>query len=299
MPVNATQRLIRICDSSNDTPTTPTMQNMKNQPIAAQGFWADASVPLSAGVDTWKTKAPKVQACTPPKVPLLASLPFDRELEVRDRLASAKEMAGVGDDIRWDLIIEEAAKLQCGLRGVVPAQSELSGEKAKGRSADDDADLRSTSASDGENALDSDTTELEVSSQDEAAGKGQDTTAGVFGAKLPPWRRSRHAAETDKGRETSEVEPSATLRPWRRTSQKGKADASAHVYTISTLLQCWASMQREINTEVQLPPVADAPSTPDVSASSSGEEKDARTSPPAASNPPWRRRPGRPSGVSE
>merc|ERR1719265_2207715 len=88
-----------------------------------------------------KPLANKMQQHCPTPAPLLPSLPFAEELEVRDRLATAKEIAEVGDDIRWDLIIEEAAKLPCGLRGgavVCPV---------KKASASDDEDRRSTSAS--------------------------------------------------------------------------------------------------------------------------------------------------------
>mmetsp|Transcript_30124 Transcript_30124/g.48576 ORF Transcript_30124/g.48576 Transcript_30124/m.48576 type:complete len:277 (-) Transcript_30124:69-899(-) len=269
---------------------------MQNQPIASIGFWADCSVPLSAGVDTWKTSAPK-QHPVASTVPLLSSLPFDQELEVRDRLASAKEVAGVGDDIRWDLIIEEAAKLRCGLP-VGPA-AKLPAEKSKGYVVDDDADHRSTSASDsgGEetNALESDTTELEASSQDEAPGLGLDAAMDLLGAKLPPWRRSRTAAAVyDQGQTASNLEAAATQRPWRRSTQKMKPDVCARVYTISTLLRCWVSMQRDVPVicadNQPKPPVTNAPAKTNLP-DGIAEEADARTSSPVASNPPWRRRP--------
>lgn len=265
---------------------------MQDQPIASLGFWADASVPLSIGVDSWKTTTPKIQPRAPSAVQLLKSLPFEQELEVRDRLATAKEIAGVGNNIRWDLIIEEAAKLPCGLRNN-PMKPSM--EKTKGCSTDDDADHRSTSASDsGEetNALESDTTELEASSHDEATIAGKDVTAFFSGTKLPPWRRSRPAAENNQGRLFSELEDDASMRPWRRAPQKATPDSCTRVYTITTLLQCWVSMQRGTLAGCeQEPSITDSFAPSDVSVGAPKEEKSTRTSPAVASNAPWRRRP--------
>jgi len=86
--------------------TTTTVQRSCQPPIASLGFWADKAVPLSCGV----RQAARDKAQVPP-APMSASA-----VELQAQCCQARAHAEVGGDIRWDVIIEQAALLPCGLR---------------------------------------------------------------------------------------------------------------------------------------------------------------------------------------
>jgi hypothetical protein len=236
-------------------------------------------------------KKQQQQLCAPTPAPLLPSLPFDEELEVRDRLATAKAMAGVGDDIRWDLMIEEAAKMSCGLRGgpeLLPCKKAVHS---------DDEDRRSTSASGGDDATggESDETEpeLEASSNDES--DQPDAAAGVFGAKLPPWRRSGKVAPEDQGPDVSaDGNTATTLAPWRRSAAKHECPKPVdrvdcdRVYSITMLLQCWSLMQQNL-PEQHLPDATSAVPPAPLAAKQRGKQQKNGQKRTDLTDAPWRR----------
>lgn len=234
-------------------------------------------------------------------------MPLDEELKVRDRLAMARELAEVGDgNIRWDLIIEEAARMSCGLK------VDIRGSSLKKAAPTDDEDLRSTSASgSGRGELDETEPEIEVSSSEETENSGRTAMLGL--KKLPPWRRSRTASgETPRACEKEPRAVAATPPPWRRagaaksSAAVGEQVASTRVYTMTTMLQCWLLMQQSSGEEVVAarcpdgdeeqkqvstltPPPAFAPV----------ESAGATSNRTSHSDAPWRRRPRAASALSD
>jgi len=286
MPVNAIQSLIRTCSASTPQETSSSIQECP-PPIASLGFWARKDVPLSAGTDSLVMKLRAERAAkTPPQpapapAPLLESLPFGEELEVRDRLSTAKAIADVGNDIRWDLIIEEAAKIPCGLRA---GPTTILPKKAC-HSDDDDHRSTSASGSGGEEATggESDETELEPD-------------APVSCGKLPPWRRSEKFAQRDQGRRVATE--ATTPPPWRRgeTTEKSRAepverDVSTRVYAIATLLQCWSLMQHSPSEKESPVTAQPGPSATSATSDANGNKgAKSRTIVPGSPDAPWRRK---------
>jgi len=115
--------------------TTTTVQRSCQPPIASLGFWADKAVPLSCGV----RQAARDKAQVPP-APMSASA-----VELQAQCCQARAHAEVGGDIRWDVIIEQAALLPCGLRMPAAAPSRAPAAKL-GKLGEDD---ESTSAGSG------------------------------------------------------------------------------------------------------------------------------------------------------
>lgn len=271
------------------------------QPIASLGFWASSDVPLSAGASSLNL-APKKSTSV-----ALPSMPLDEELKVRDRLAMARELAEVGDgNIRWDLIIEEAARMSCGLK------VDIRGSSLKKAAPTDDEDLRSTSASgSGRGELDETEPEIEVSSSEETEDSGRKAMLGL--KKLPPWRRSRTASgETPRACEEEPRAVAATPPPWRRagaaksSAAVGEQVASTRVYTMTTMLQCWLLMQQSSGEEVVAARCPDGDEEqkqvsiltppPGFAPVDSAGATSNRTS---HSDAPWRRRPRAASALSD
>lgn len=296
MPVNALDSLIRTCaaespSEAKDVQEAPVPR--KCAPIASLGFWAQSEVPLSMGISALKHDAKNQESASLAAV-ALPSIPLEEELKVRDRLAMAKEMAEVGDDIRWDVIIEEASRMPC----AVNVNSHASGLK-KAPLTDDDEN-RSTSAS-GSGGAETDETEpeLEATSNDETGDSGKDTPPATPDAKLPPWRRTR-ASTTDSGDQESRTAVAAP--PWRRGGNKNlaastKSEGSTRVYSIATMLQCWMLMQQTPTAIVE----AECQEDNCHESEEAQEQKSAPPPPPgfaskaspagAARDAPWRRRP--------
>lgn len=193
-------------------------------PIASMGFWANSEVPLSAGARPMKLAEQQ-------KAVAAHKLPFSQELKVRDNLSQAQQIAEVGDDIRWDLIIQEAAKMSCGLRAPVAA---------KKVEADDD-EIRSTSASGSGSAESDETEEASSLGDDESISRGSS-------GKTPPWRRDGYQpTSSDRSTTGSSYSP-----PWRRSAKK---EEDARVYSIATMLQCWFVMQQSSMVATTAPSV--------------------------------------------
>lgn len=253
---------------------------MSYAPIASLGFWASNDVPISAGKSSLKQSANlshSKPAATSLAAVVLPSLPLDKELEVRENLAAASELAEVGTNIRWDLILEEASKMSCGLK--------TSGIKnnfkkaASTRSADED--LRSTSAS-GSGG------DLEAGSNSDLEDEGQ-REANVSLAQMPPWRRSpvsKPDLVCSGQRETGARVPP----PWRRRTA---STDSCQTYSIATMLNYWFLMDQASNAIVETKAAED--DYPDVleqkckappPSSASGAARDRSSQMDA----PWRRR---------
>jgi hypothetical protein len=169
-----------------------------------------------------------------PEAVALPTTPLQKELQVRDRLAMAREMAGVGDDIRWDLIIQEASKMSCGLK--TDAHANIS----KKSLAPNEDDRRSTSAS-GSGAGEV-FEETEVSSSDEIEDTGKDIVPTMAAPKKPPWRRSQTSTGSPQEKEPGSPVANAAAPPWRR-SRTSSADV-ASVYSLTTMLQCLMLMRQ-------------------------------------------------------
>jgi len=260
MSVDALSSLIRTCTASNPAPAqtrgeppsifaleelpAPSQkpqplcrpnfqlpQPVQCPPIASIGFWAQPEVPLSSGASSLSLSSQKVQMTTmKPEAVALPTMPLQKELQVRDRLAVAREMAGVGNDIRWDLIIEEASKMSCGLK----AESHANIPKK----ALDEDDRRSTSASGsgGGEVFD----ETEVSSSDEI--EETDMVPAILATKKPPWRRSQASTSSSQEKEPSSPVARVAPPPWRRTRTSSGDVAS--VYSLTTMLQCLMLMRQ-------------------------------------------------------
>lgn len=312
MPVNALQSLINICGASKPLPQTE--PPVDAPPIASFGFWANPSVPLSAGVGTPlpARQPPAPRPAQPAPAPLLSTLALSEELEVRDRLAEAKELAEVGGDIRWDLIIAEAAKLPCGLGGQALPSAAMEEKKLEKGSSDDDEDHRSTSASGSgvSGEVHEAEPEVDASSNDEKDEPSRPAKDAIFSDRLPPWRRSRAAVKQGDCKE-QEVAPNAAegadataSPPWRRAlAAKGRPaaageDAAARVYSVATMLQCLMLMrQRDVaetdaaKGEEGLRPTP-SPAAPSVPAAEAGAApREAGAGAGGLANAPWRRRP--------
>lgn len=165
--------------------------------IASLGFWADKNIPVSTGARHMHLR----------RGPAAASAPGSAGLEeVHSLCMEAKLRADVGDDIRWGVILEEAAKMSCGLRGVTPMKA----KQALGK----DDDTESTSASGGSGA-DTDVTE---SGDTSASGSEEDSVD--LSQKRP---RNHIDSSSGDGNCTAAV----------RT----------RVYSVAVLLQCWTLMQ--------------------------------------------------------
>lgn len=317
MSANALQSLIDSCSGSN--PPTQIESSLDVPPIASFGFWAHRSVPLSAGVTSLPNRQPPaVRSKQAQAAPALPKMPLQEELEVRDNLALARELAQVGDNIRWDLIIGEAAKMPCALRG----RTQLPAAK-KATSDDDVDDHRSTSASGSGVVGETDEAEPEVetSSNDE---KEEHAEENRFGNRLPPWRRQRspksdsddNAVETSAANDSQEMETSQPLTesskaiaPWRRgaaaksRSTAAQQDESARVYSISTMLQLYLLMQRAASpseattatserSEFKEEPTlhSDAPDAAKGAAEMEPKRDTTRTAGSGKACAPWRRR---------
>lgn len=291
MPANALESLIRTCAAASPAEAQDVqeaqVQPRKCAPIASFGFWAQNEIPLSMGTSALErsSKTSEPASLTDEATPSIA---LDEELKVRDRLAKAKEMAQVGDDIRWDLILEAASAMPCKLK----VDSLASGLKKAPLT--DDEDHRSTSAS-GSGGAETDETELEASSNDETGESGKDAPP-TPDAKLPPWRRAR-ATTTDSLGSGQESPVPAVSPPWRRGGSKAKGEDAARVYSITTLLQCWMLMQQtptaiveaecaeadcqEAEEQKSTPPPPGFAPIPSSAGAAKSSVKDA----------PWRRRP--------
>jgi len=250
MSVDALSSLIRTCAPSNPAPvqaqelSTPLQKTAfvlpsrpaeECPPIASLGFWAQPEVPLSSGASSLSLSSQKTQLSSmKPAAVALPTMPLQKELQVRDRLAVAREMAGVGNDIRWDLIIEEASKMSCGLRADVHANI------SKTAQAPDEDDRRSTSASGsgGGEVFD----ETEVSSSDEIEETGKDIVPTIVATKKPPWRRSQASTSSSQDKEPASPVAKAAPPPWRRTRTSSGDVAS--VYSLTTMLQCLMLMRQ-------------------------------------------------------
>lgn len=241
MSVDALSSLIRTCTANNPAPVQPQEVPQKTAfvqcpPIASLGFWAHPEVPLSSGASSQSLSSQKTQLTSmQPEAVALSTMPLQKELQVRDRLAMAREMAGVGNDIRWDLIIEEASKMSCGLKADVHANI-----PQKVQALDED-DRRSTSAS-GSGAGEV-FDETEVSSSDETEETGEDIVPTMVATKRPPWRRSQASTSSSQEKEPASPVASAAPPPWRR-SRTSSADAVASVYSLTTMLQCLMLMRQ-------------------------------------------------------
>lgn len=271
MPVDALSSLIRTCSAANASQADRLQGPVqKCAPIASLGFWACSDVPLSAGTGSLQQKVSSEKQSAPDSLAVaLPSLPLHEELKVRERLAAAKELAEVGDNIRWDLIIEQAARMPCGLKADLQAR----GLKKAPLSEDDDR--RSTSASGsgaGEGDTDETEPELEASSSDEIENLGKDSAPHVLDAKMPPWRRSR--VSTPGTLSSSQSQVATAPPPWRRNVAK----ETAHVYSVSTMLKYWILMNQSSIVETNAPEV------------DCSEAKELESVPPPP-DAPWRRRP--------
>lgn len=253
MPVDALSSLIRTCTASNSAlvqadelparpPKTSEPQELLQKtafvqcrPIASLGFWAQPEVPVSSGASSLSLISQKTQLTSmKPEAIALPTMPLQKELQVRDRLAMAREMAGVGNDIRWDLIIEEASKMSCGLKTDVHANM------SKKSQALDEDDRRSTSASGsgGGEVFE----ETEVSSSDEIEDTDKDIVPAMAAPKKPPWRRSQTSTSSSQEKEPASPVANAAAPPWRR-SRTSSADV-ASVYSLTTMLQCLMLMRQ-------------------------------------------------------
>jgi len=292
--------LIRTCAAtgpmSPQTDEVEALRQKKCPPVASLGFWAQSEVPLSVGACSLNPGAktanlPQLASGLPLATVALPTTPLEEELKVRDRLAMAKEMAEVGDDIRWDVIIEEAARMSCGLK------TDVHTRKLKEEPLPDDDENRSTSASgSGGGEVDETEQEEEGSSNDETEDSGKYDAPIVRDAKLPPWRRSRAATADSTGSDRKLEQQAAAPPPWRRgaATKSNDQDVSARVYSITTMLQCFMLM----NQSSAEPSPAEAPRQ-------EAKEKLASIPPPppgyaprsspaapaAARDAPWRRRP--------
>lgn len=95
---------------------------MASAPIAACGFWADMSVAVNGfGFDappakvksakTPATKATKATKASPPAQTANAATNLFMDKDMSHSVVAAKVHAEIGDDIRWDVILEEVAQL--------------------------------------------------------------------------------------------------------------------------------------------------------------------------------------------
>lgn len=187
--------------------------------IASLGVWADQDVNL-AGAYPWR------QIPEPTKTGK-SSYILCQEAKVRGK---------VGDDIRWDVVLEQAAKMPCGLPSVnnIDAFKEVP------------SDAISTSAG-------SESTPAELEGPGSPTGTSPVASGSEKEDPVAPWRRqcffSDTTANVDSGSDNDT--PISSIRfPWRRTSQAeaawsmGPAAASSQRYPASLLLNLRQALQQ-------------------------------------------------------
>jgi len=112
--------------------------DVDSMPIALAGFWAKGNVNIDCVV-------PKINGvgCARVEKP---SKPVERS---NCRVMAAKDHAEVGEDIRWDIIFQEAAKFPCPFSHAKPVKSDSDDAMStnSGGSTDSDADTDAKSGS--------------------------------------------------------------------------------------------------------------------------------------------------------
>jgi len=169
-------------------------------------------------------------------------MPLKKQLKVRDDLAAAKEMAGVGTNIRWDLIIEDAAKTSCGIKANAAAM----------KKANAAADCSTSASGSGRGEVD------EESSNDDSSDSGKEAASQIITAKLPPWRRQSPSATVASPQSiaspSDDQAPSAAVVPSPRWRRGGAEEVhvpvpDTRVYHLTTMLAVF-SMMRDASVEV-------------------------------------------------
>jgi hypothetical protein len=201
------------------------MCNKETAGIASLGFWADKDVSV-AGATAKKDVPPS------PSEDRVA-YPW-RRLSAGDLKTTgpspyvlcqeAKVRGKVGDDIRWDVVLEQAEKLPCKL----PRADTM--EDPKGVN-----DAASTSAG-------SESTPVEFESPGSPAGFSLSTGGSEKDdvLSLAPWRRQRFLTESSSGSVSSDDNEPVTF-PWRRSNL---VETTSQCYPKSLLLQLGQAMRR-------------------------------------------------------
>lgn len=148
-----------------------TMDNMPS--IASYGFWASKDVPLSAGVR--KVTLPKSTYA-----------PQIIDPQVKSMCHVAQERAEVGGDIRWEVILEQAAQMPCALRACNVA---VTPEPIMKKSSFDGEDCESTSGGSGSASEATSFTSAEKSSIVTSSSDPEFPNLGVLGGKKQKKKR--------------------------------------------------------------------------------------------------------------
>lgn len=115
-----------------------TAQSSSEPPIASFGWWADKAVPLTQGVRHVTSEKPAAPAASRADA-----------MELRTWCCEARDRADIGGDIRWDVILEQAALLDCGLRSRATPIAQAPAKASAGKADKPGEDEESTSAGSG------------------------------------------------------------------------------------------------------------------------------------------------------